>query len=57
MQMVLVAKQQAEMTANTAAEAALKKAEAMKRRITPPAKPGTFLRHFAFFISISLPIW
>lgn len=40
LQMALLAKQQAEQAANSAAEQALQKAEAMKKRITPPAKPG-----------------
>lgn len=40
LQMALVAKQQAEVAANNAVEQALAKAEAMKRKITPPAKPG-----------------
>ena len=40
LQMALIAKQQAEVAANNAVEMALAKAEAMKRKITPPAKPG-----------------
>ncbi|KAF6021766.1 hypothetical protein EB796_019922 [Bugula neritina] len=49
LQMALLAKQQAEQAANSAADQALKKAEAMKRRITPPAKPGLSFFNLWFF--------
>lgn len=60
LEMALLAKQQAEIAANTAAEQALKKAEAMKRRITPPAKPGpakfsAFLLNAKILLLLSIP--
>ena len=45
LQMAMLAKQQAEQAASSAADEALRKAEAMKRRITPPAKPGRCSHH------------